>query len=415
MTTFLASTRATTAALLVAAAIALPARAPAQTATAAGDWSAMLGCWQPLAPGEARGDPWMAAPGGSARTLCVLPTDRESAAELVTLAGDSVVARDTVDVAAGTRSRERDGCQGTAGAAWSADGARLYTRTHYLCARGIAQSSSGVLAISTDEQLLDIEQTVRGNAKAVRVSRYARIGDPARLPRGFAARLGDAELRFGAARGGAAAPLTVAAIADASRQLEPEVVEALLLEHGDHMVVDAKRLAALADAGVPGRITDLLVALGYPARFALSARPRAGIDGRVAANDRVPRALIIPSIPDYSLYGPLGYGLYGSPYLYSPYGYSPYGYGGYAYGYYQRPIVVVRNEPPRPHGRVVNGRGYADGSDTGTGTGGTAQPRPSSGSGGSSGSSSSGSSGSSGSSSSGSSSGGGTRTAKPRP
>ena len=248
----------------------------------------------------------------------------------------------------------------------------------------------------------------------MRVSRYARITDPARLPQAFAARLRDSELRLGAARGAAAAPLTVAAIADASRQLEPEVVEALLVEHGDHMVVDAKRLAALADAGVPGRITDLLVALSYPTRFAL-APAKAAAAGGGAANDRVPRTLIVPSVLDYSLYGPLGYGRYGSPYLYSPYGYSPYGYGGYAYGYYQRPIVVVRNEAPRPHGRVVNGRGYAHGSDGETGTSGTAQPRPSSGSGGSnSGASGSSSSGSSGSSSSGSSSSRGTRTAKPR-
>ena len=421
MTTIATTARATAAALLLAGAAALPASA--QTPAGGGGWSAFLGCWRPLSPDASQGARWSPVPNAGAPTLCVVPTDRESAAELVTLAGDSIAARDTVDVAATPRTREREGCSGSESAAWSSDGTRIYMRASYSCARGLAQSSSGVLALSTGEELLDVEQTTRGAAKGVHVSRYVRVANAAKLPRELATRLTGSEMEHGLARGAASAPLTVAAIADLSRQVDPEVVEALLVEHGDHFTVDAKQLAALADAGVPGRITDVMVALTYPRRFAIASAPPAP-ENRVTANDRVPRTIIDPSLIGYSsIYAPLGYGMYGyspyaySPYRYAPYGYGGYGYGGYAYGYYQPPIIVVRTEPARPHGRVVNGQGYARGSDGGTSTGETAHPRPSSGSGSGSSGASSGSSNSGGSSSGSSSSGssGGTRTAKPRP
>lgn len=418
MTTIAANARAATAALLLAAALALPAGA--QTGADAGSWSAFAGCWRPLSPDASLGARWSSVPSAGAPTLCVVPTDRASAAELLTFAGDSIAARDTIDVGAAPRARERDGCSGNESAAWSSDGTRLYMRASYACARGLTQSSSGVLALSTGEELLDIEQTTRGAAKAVRVSRYVRVADPAQLPRELAARLTGAGMEFGLSRSVASAPLTVAAIAELSRQVEPEVVEALLVEHGDHIAVDAKLLAALADAGVPGRITDMMIALSYPRRFAIASAVPAPQD-RITANDRVPRTIIDPALPGYSsIYAPFGYGLLGyspygySPYRYGPYGYGGYGYGGYAYGYYQPPIVIVRTGPPAPHGRVVNGRGYSRGSDGETSSGATAHPRSGSGSG-SSGGSSSGSSSAGSSSSGSSSSGGGTRTAKPKP
>ena len=420
MTRITATARASVAALLLSGALALPAAA--QTSAGSAGWSAFTGCWRPLSPGAAGVSRWSSVPNAGAPTLCILPTGA-SAAELVTLAGDTVAVSDTIDVGAGTRARAREGCTGSESAAWSADGQRLYMHATYGCSNGLTQSSSGVLALSTGEELLDVEQTTRGATKAVHVSRYLRVNDPAALPRAIAARLGDAELERSIARGPAAAPLTVAAIADLSRQVGPDVTEALLAEHDDHLVLDAKLLAALADAGVPGRTTDLLVALSYPRRFAIATPAPAA--NQVTTNDRVPRTIIDPALLGYSsIYAPLGYGMFGAspygyygPYRYSPYGYGGYGYGGYAYGYYQPPIVVVRAEPARPHGRVVNGRGYARGDDGGTSTGATAQPRGGSSSSGGTSSGSSGSAGSSssGSSSSGGSSSGGTRTAKPRP
>jgi hypothetical protein len=139
-------------------------------------------------------------------------------------------------------------------------------------------------------------------------------------------------------------------------------------------------------------------------------------------------------------YNPYGYGAYGygrggyGGYGYNPYGYNAYGYnGGYNGWMYGGGIIVIEGNgaASQPHGRVVAGRGYTQGSGSAstagrdaqprpriepsgtTGSGSSPQPRSSGGSSGGSQPSSGGSSSSSGSSS-GSSTGGG-RTAHPKP
>jgi hypothetical protein len=202
------------------------------------------------------------------------------------------------------------------------------------------------------------------------------------------------------------------------KHVDRPVVEAWLLERGQGFELDAKRLVALADAGVPGTVTDLMVALSNPKVFAINRSAREAElmrqMGQTAVTGR--------TVPVYA-YSPFGWGPYGS--YYSWYG-NRYGYGygpGYGYGYGNgwyygnTPIIIVnRNDAgsgsnggatvtTRP--RMVNGQGYTEGRTV-------TSPSTNSGSSGSSGSSSSsGSSG--GGSTGGSTSGGGERTAKPRP
>ena len=177
--------------------------------------------------------------------------------------------------------------------------------------------------------------------------------------------------------------------------------------------VDAKRLAALADAGVPGRITDLMVALAYPRVFALDRTARVATTAAPEGTGRTVYVTLPPSDP-FGYRPGFGYGAYGySPY---PYLYDGY-YNGNGYGYFYRPpVVIVRGNggggAARPHGHVVNGQGYTRGTTP-----------PSSGESASTGSgakggTSSGSTGSTSSTSAGASSGSSSaepRHAKPRP
>jgi hypothetical protein len=216
---------------------------------------------------------------------------------------------------------------------------------------------------------------------------------------------------------GALLPIGDAEIVDASHHVNAAVVEAWLAETRQAFTVNAARLIRLADAGVEGRVIDMVVALSYPRAFAVKPSPT-GV-GALATNDGGGGGIVTglgsfsdcgPYTSGLSLYGwdgcsPYGYGMYGSQYGYSRYG-NLYGYDGW-YLAGGEPIVIVR--PPdggssaSTHGQVVNGRGYsAGGGDAGSAS-----------SSGSSGSSSSGSSGSSGGGGS-SSSSGGDRTAVPR-
>ena len=406
------------AASLLAGALTLAPAANAQDPRADGRWQGLLGCWQPVTATSADTyTAWMEqrARDAEAPRLCIVPTANAHAVEFVTVAGGKVTTRDTIDAGNPHLARKRDNCDGWEGAAWSVDGRRVYLTSQYSCDGNVSRSSSGMLAMSSDGQLMHIDEIASGGTKSVRVARYRSVAAPegitldsALVPRADA-------IPVTAVRASMSGALTGADIVDAVKNVDQLVVEAWLVERGDRFVVDAKRLAALADAGVPGRITDLMVALAYPRVFALDRPTRVASAGAPAGSGRTVYVTLPPSDP-FGYQSGFGYRPYGySPYSYLYDGYRNYGYG-YGYGYYyQPPVVIVRGSgggsAARPHGHVVNGRGY------------TRDPSPSSAetpstrgtNSGTTSSQGSTSSGSTTSSSTGSSSSGETRHAKPRP
>ena len=398
---------------MTAAGLALTAGAArAQSAAPQLDtrWRAFAGCW---APGSDSATPLVE----NAPVVCVAPAEGSSAVELVAVAEGKVVARERV-VASGERvATERDGCKGWEQASWSADGHRLFRRAEFTCANGVRRNTQGVFAIAPAGEWLDVRGAGTGASAGVIAIRYRPTGTPAGLPAEIAAVVPTTTPSTYDARAFAAAPLTSEAIVEATKQLDAPVASTLLVERGQGFQLDGKKLVALADQGVPGRVIDAMVALSNPRVFAIN-RNGGSADRRLPqAGDQVASAgRTIPVYMDsfgwpygygYGSYG-YGYGRYGA-YGLNGYGYNPYGsYGGYYGG--SGPIIVVR--PPSDgessgQGRAVNGRGY-------TRRGGDAAPRSAGDAGRSGGTSSGGSS--SGGSSAGSSGGGSStgRTAKPR-
>ena len=152
-------------------------------------------------------------------------------------------------------------------------------------------------------------------------------------------------------------------IIEAQTHVDPEAVEAWIVEHETPLAIDAGRLVQLADAGVSEGVIDMMIARSYPERFAVSTGGGGGGDG--------------PWLGGAGYYDPF-YG-WGSPYYgrfgyrygygYSPFGFgygSPYGYGyGYGIGYGYGPSII-RTESRNNGGRVISGRGYSSGSSIGT-------------------------------------------------
>ncbi len=222
--------------------------------------------------------------------------------------------------------------------------------------------------------------------------------------RGYRPAAGDDSLHLGisatiAARAAAAAPLGIDDVVEASRKVQADVLQAWLVERAQPFTLDAKRLIALADAGVPSSVIDLMVALSYPNAFAINPAARQGERRTLAANSsyRGPVSVMLEQP------------LCSTSYFMDPYAWDhclgrSYGYrhgNGWYPGGYPIAIVFTGSPTPRPHGRMVNGQGYTVGSS------GTGQAQPSS-----DGSSGGSTSGSTSGSSSGSSEG---RTAQPRP
>jgi len=387
--------------LLVVAALLGMGAVPARGQDAAIDprWLAYLGCWEQI--------------GVAKSAMCVVPTGDRSTVDLVTIAKGEVTAREGI-AATGLRvETTRDNCTGSQSAAWSPRSQRLYLRSEDACSGEPAREGTGLIAMSGAGRLIYIQSMTIGTQTGVRVQRYREATADLLVPDDVAnaLRLGVAAIIQ--ARAAAGAPLATDDVIEASRIIDVAVIEAWLVERADPFTLDAKRLVALADAGVPSRVIDLMVALSYPKAFAINAASRQG--------ERLIRrpegdGFGTPPARYVFAYDPLC----SSYYLMYPYSYDCGSYGyGYGYGFYPggNPPTIVYiggggGSGSRPHGRVVNGQGYAKGDDAATT--GQALPRPS----GDFSRPSNGSSGSTGTGtqSTGSSSGSTEqRTAKPRP
>lgn len=312
-------------------------------------------------------------------------------------------------------------------ARWSSDSLRVFLSSELKCG-ALSRSSTGLMSISPNGEWLTVDAVKAGANEGVRAIHYRGIDAPGQLPNdlGIAAASGR-RLDRRTATMAAGARLSTSTIVEATRALDTAAVQAWLVERHEPFNLTAETLASLADAGVPGSVTDVMIAATYPDEFHFSRGPApttmmdlSPTDSARIANDYLygrrncdPLSYYSPFDwgvnPCSTYYGAYRYGFgyrFGYGYGYSPFGYG-YGYGPAYYGnVYTGPVVIVSNTE-QPHGRAVKGQGYTRGGSSST-----------SGSSGSSASTSSGgssSSGSSSSSSSGSSSSSSGRTAHPRP
>lgn len=370
-------------------------------------WRAWLGCWQ---SSESPAN-------GQSSLVCVIPAGRASSGvNVITFANGKELSREQLRATGDKVPVAKEGCNGWETAQWSADNRRVYVESELTCTGGLKRTSTGLIAMSAQGEWIDIKNIDAGGGSGLWGIRYRDAGTPAGLPPEITAALAGRQLTIATARAAAGAPIGLADIVDASKHLQPGLVQGWLVARGQVIRLDARQVAALADNGVPGSVTDVMLALEYPKLFSLDAGPFARLGSSADSTriaDSYPRDVRVSNVytDRYGYgrnagYGYSGYGYspYGySPYGYSPYGYSPYGYSPYGYGYGGRApyIIVTKGGPATPRGRAVNGEGYTRG-DQSNGSGRTSVSRPRS------------SSGSSGSSGGTRPTGSGGRTAKPR-
>jgi hypothetical protein len=393
--------RFSSAAGLTAGLLLLGNTAAAQDVKLDSRWQAWVGCWEAVDPNAAADGSVAVSINAPAKPrICVIPAAGKSAVDVATVVGDSIAMRQHIDATGEQSESVRDGCKGWDRATWSANGQRIFTRSAYTCPGGLTRTSNGVMAMTSDGEWLDVLGVVAGTTVGVRAARYREV-NPATLPAAIATSLKDRTQWARDARIAASAQVTSADVIEASRYIDPGVVQTWLAERGEGFAVDAKQLVELDEAGVPPLVIDVMVALSYPEVFSLD-RTRIGGAPADSLREDVGRTVYV----------------YGWDPYYSPWGYrrGGYGYGGYYGGWYDgpRPVVVVKQPADKAHGHVDKEKGYTPGDGAtprrGSTSGTKDEARGSKGESG--GSSSKGSSG--GSSSKGTSSGSG-RTAKPRP
>lgn len=381
-----------------------PTAADSRPATSAPDarWQPWLGCWELVTESVHIG---ASSTGPSRRQaallgtrVCVAPST--AGVILTTWIGDQRVLDDTIVADGVERPVVDEECRGTQRTEWSANGRRLFASAAITCADRAPRKVDGLALLTAEPTWVDIQVIDIGGRKTARVRRYARVEDD----RADAAATPVSAWRpLPLADGGA---LTVADVIEASAKVSAEAVQAALVELDATFDLDSRHLIQLDDAAVPGRVIDLMVALSYPQRFVVDRPRSSGPSGGVSAGQLWP--WLQDTVFWSSYYTPFGYSYWG---LHDPYGYPGSGF------------VVIGSIAPGEAGDGVRGRVVKDLGYT------QVRPRPveprfvpgaAGGSGatsstsGSSGSSA-GTSGVSGQGYSGGTSGGGTRTAQPRP
>lgn len=320
-------------------------------------WLPWIGCWEVSEVGDEESP-----------MLCVTPLEGENGVELSTWSGGEVVSTEMIQADGVLRDVAREGCEGFQEASFSDDGKRVYLESQYVCEGGVERGGTGMLAFANPVEWLDIKVVEVAGNEVPMVLRYR----PARGARvesaGMSYLLADRAMSVKAARMAASAPLTAEDLLEANGKVDGKAVEALVAERGGDFEANADLLVQLADAGVSEDLIDLVVAVSYPDKFTVSA-------GMPEEMDRTERAR---STLPYDSYGYRGHFGFWDPFFYSPYGpwsysysrygmnpyYYGYGWGGGYWGYYRPTTVIVDNQPdyePRPHGRVISGRGYRRG------------------------------------------------------
>src|SRR4029077_15370149 len=125
-------------------------------------------------------------------------------------------------------------------------------------------------------------------------------------------------------------------------------VEAMLVEAHATFTLDSRTLIRLQKAGVPGSVTDLMVALSFPDRFVIDRQAAGSVSSSFSAFS--PFSAAYASYDPYFPYLPYSPLSWYSPYYYSLYGYSysPYAFSPFAYVYWSDPYSGI------PSGRFAS-------------------------------------------------------------
>ncbi len=248
------------------------------------------------------------------------------------------------------RPLNKDGCTGWYSYSWSESGKRLLFDGESSCADNLSQNISGILIIDTIGDCVDIKLLKSGEEKAITIRRYRNVEngfiDLAMPTQTFVARIS------------AGTNFSIDEIIELSHKVEPEVLEAALVEMHNSFPVNSKQLVRLSDAKVPSQIVDLVVALSFPEKFTVE---RTALSWVKTVSDLTAPQYHWPMSPwywtssAYPLYGYHYWGWdwyqrYGWYYPYYPYGYSYYApHGWHPHG---------GGSSVDSSGKLVAGQGY---------------------------------------------------------
>lgn len=307
-------------------------------------WLAWTGCWR------AEGDM-------SGRALCIVPDG--AGIRMITTVGGAIESESRVIANGQPRAIDQEGCSGTETAIWSADRQRVFVNADLNCGNQVRRKLSGIFAMLGPSQWASIQSITSGGAERMHTVRYVEV-DRTDVPDEIAQALRDNRLARETVRIAAAARLDLTDVREAVMKVEAAAVEGWITTVGQAFDLDASALIELADAGVPGSVIDVLIAVSHPGHFAVR-------EERASERDTRRR----PGGGCYDAYWTDPYDPFG--YRYTPYSY---GCGGGGWGLYPRwggyygggyygggTVIVIDKGVERTRGKVTK-EGYKSGRRT---------------------------------------------------
>src|SRR5512140_3418128 len=149
---------------VIAPMVILAATARAQAPAGDPRWEAWQGCWQSV--------PAVTSQDQSRALVCVTPLKTGSAIEIATIKDAKVIGRDTIDASGQQRAFAPAGCTGWQRAEWSSDARRVYTRSEVSCGATVKRTTTGMIAMGSVDEWLDIQSVKAGTNVGVRTTRY---------------------------------------------------------------------------------------------------------------------------------------------------------------------------------------------------------------------------------------------------
>jgi len=151
------------------------------------------------------------------------------------------------------------------------------------------------------------------------------------------------------ARRDTSSPLNMTHVVEATHKIDPEAVEAMILETDARFDIDSTALIGLSGSQVPPRVIDLMVAMSFPERF------------RINRQDRVAEKPARTGGGGAMGFDPFWAGRYSDYYwsYWNPfYIAAPFGYYSFYEPYYSQHYVLT-NITEDSGGKVVRGQGYS--------------------------------------------------------
>jgi len=318
-------------------------------------WLPWLGCWQLVEETGGAPEEWEDRRSYANQVVvCLTPAANEDAGEgavaVTTIADGDPILVETLRADGRPQAVDETTCTGDRRDTWSADGARIFTRSELICEDDTARLVSGVSLMASASTWLDIQLVESGGRGAVTVRRYRRASESATTEAGAAPLPAPLHAQArAAAHLISTSGLSPSDIVEAHGITETTVVEALIMETQSTFELDGRALLELDDAGIPGDLIDLMVALSFPDRFVVD-RSRSNVGSLSGAGG-------FASADPWGPYGRSGFQQW-YPFYASPFGYY-YGWSNYDSLYYLSPYgssVVLSDHAGA--GRAYSGRGY---------------------------------------------------------